>query len=318
VTDRPVPWSDAEPDEAQFLSLLSRSATRCPPPELVQAAREGVLPQELQARVTAHADRCPLCSALAEATTDIFRNIPADDERARILRKVLRGGEPSGNRRAWGLEWLLRPPALASIAATTVLAGWGVVALSEIARDGTRPDPPPLVRPVSQPPRPSVLTLEKAPGPTFNFAVGTVLWRGDETGSPPTTNLAQRDEARELLRALEPYERNDFTEAARRLRVLTSERPENANAHLYLGISELFEGRAAEATSALAAAERLAGGDVDVSSNAQWYLALAYRRVGQSDRARAMLEQLCRRDTVRGALACAALLELSRTDEPAR
>src|SRR6185295_11417919 len=100
--------------------------------------------------------------------------------------------------------------------------------------------------------------------------------------------------------------------------------------HFYLGVSELFLDRGAEAVTALETAQRLAkddadrrrdvlqeatnapagGPQADLQHEAAWYLALAYRRAGQADRAAATLDALCHGESNRAARACAALREL--------
>jgi cytochrome c-type biogenesis protein CcmH/NrfG len=302
-------WTDAEPEEAQLMANAPSTTARCPPPELVHAAREGILPSDLQARVMAHADRCGICGALAEVMTDLAGDGLTDVQRARILARVRSGIASSRAGRSWSFSWLRHSAVLAGTVGAIVVIGLGALIVNEIAREAPHPEPPAIAR-AAQPASsmPSVLNLEKAP---IRLPAGRLLWRGSE--SDP-----RRDTARELAHAVDPYERNNFTEAASRLRALTSRTPASAEAQLYLGISELFLGHNSEAVTALVASGRLAGDDADLAGDALWYLALAYRRLGQTEQAARTLEALCRGRTVRAAVACAAVLELSRPDGPAR
>ena len=63
----------------------------CPPPELVQASKEGVLPPDLQARVSRHVAECPICQALNEALDAPDVGAMTPDEHQRILARVHAG-----------------------------------------------------------------------------------------------------------------------------------------------------------------------------------------------------------------------------------
>ena len=283
-------WSDAGPDdEAAAAVLRPRSADPvCPPPALLQASRSGTLPTPVQERVARHVERCVVCQALGEALDDPSVGEITPDERDRIRARIRIGlGEPA-LRFGRGRWWLPMAAAVALVATGSVL----VWQSGEI--------PPPIARDVRQADAPSVFQLEK---PAIPVRAGTdLVWRG----SPDSV------EAGDLARALEPYRTNDFGEAARRLSAFVSRHPQSASGHFYLGVSELFRAADAGAVTALENSERLAKDDADLARETAWYLALAYRRTGQRDRAAGQLDALCQGGTVRAGQACAGLSELSR------
>ena len=128
-----------------------------------------------------------------------------------------------------------------------------------------------------------------------------LVWRG----SP------QPEEAGDVARALEPFDASDFVEAERRLKEVVSRYPQSAAGHFYLGVSELFLDRDTDGAIALENAERLAKDNAELAREAKWYVALAYRRMGQTASAASQLDALCRATSSRAAQACAGLRELS-------
>jgi hypothetical protein len=155
------------------------------------------------------------------------------------------------------------------------------------------------VRDIQLPAAPSVFLLDTPaiPAPATN----DILWRG--TPKP--------DESGDLARALELFRRDDFAEAARRLAALVGRYPQSAPGHFYLGVSELFLGRDADAVKSLESAEQLSKGNLDLGREVAWYLALAYRRTGQVERANVRLSALCNGQSPRAGRACAGLRELA-------
>ncbi len=87
--------------------------------------------------------------------------------------------------------------------------------------------------------------------------------------------------------AMEPYERDDFAEAERRLAELLARNPGEAEAHFYRGVSLLMLGRTPEAIAPLQAAIKT--GEAALVAEARWYLALTHLKHGQPTEA---LEQL--------------------------
>ena len=110
----------------------------------------------------------------------------------------------------------------------------------------------------------------------------------------PQDELLYRDDSPQTQRkpgafteAMQPYERNDFAEADRRLGQFTEMNPGHAAAHFYRGVSLLLLGKPAEAIAPLETA--VAKGEGRVREEAHWYLALTYLKTGDHLKA---LEQL--------------------------
>jgi tetratricopeptide (TPR) repeat protein len=286
-------WNDLDPadDAAQFFGRRDgRPGAPCPPPELVQASRMGVLPPGLQ-RVAAHVERCVVCQALDAALGDpSVGELPAV-EQDRILERVHAGlkgpSRLSGMTRAWQL-------AAAAAAIALLLAGTVIVWQS------LRKAPAPSAQQAAAeipPPAPSVFRLQK---PTLPSTPSELQLRGSKP--EPSDDLAQ---ATELLR------RDDFAGAARRLQSLIRRQPRSAAAQFYLGVTELFLQHDHEAVTVLQAAERLADSDDDLRREATWYLALAYHRTGQVEQAKDRLQALCLGQGRRVNQGCAGVRELS-------
>jgi hypothetical protein len=289
-------WSDTVPDDEKGLKFFRRSAAGtgpplCPSPELVQASQSGTLPPPLQERVARHVEACAVCQTLAEALDDASVGGPTEDERARILQRVRTGLGRSG-RAPVRVQWWQWSAAAAAVALLAI--GSAIVWQFRSA-----PAPVQVARDIHLPAAPSVFTLDK---PAIQpSAASDILWRGSATP----------EAAADLARAVEPYVAGDFAEAARRLRALVSRDPQNAAGHFYLGVSDLFLDRDAEAVKSLEIADQLSKGNLDLEREVVWYLALAYRRTGQIERAGARLAALCRGQGPRAGRACAGLRQLA-------
>jgi hypothetical protein len=304
--DRRTTWNDAEPEDEAAVELFrprsdeARTDAACPAPELVQALHTGVLPPPLQERVAAHVARCVVCQTLGEALADPDVGSLTPEEHERILGRV-RGELDRSTRAFWSRSWQLS----AAVACVALVAAGSMFVWR--SRSGpTAPAPSRRTVIVHVPEALSAFHLEKpwtqAPAETG------LVWRG----SP------QPEEAGVLARALEPYDANDFVEAARRLQEVVSRYPQSAAGHFYLGVSELFLGRDAAGAIALEHAERLAKGNAELAREARWYLALAYQRMGQTARAASLLDALCKAPSLRAAQACAGLRELSASSPTPR
>lgn len=300
-------WTDAEPDERAFAEWLrpgpggglaaNPSGTpECPPPDLLRASKAGVLPGALEADVAGHVERCLACQALVEALDDPSVGDITTDERARILSRIRSGVQPATPRRRGA--WMWRPlPLLTAAAAAVVIVGmallWQVSGPVVEGPQRTRPRGTGV---------PAVFRLEKAE--IRQPATDVLRWRGVEG--------EVRGELDDLTRALDPYRRDDYAEAASRLADVTRQYPDSAAGHFYLGVSLLFLDRPADAVAALQSAERLVPPEPGLASDVAWYLALAYQRAGQRERAAATLTRLCEGTSDRSARACEGLTELSR------
>jgi len=297
--DPRTPWHDAGPDEkaaADLLRLFERGAgdaARCPPPEIVQASRAGALPPELQERVSTHVERCVVCRALSEALEDGSVGGLSPDERDRILQRVQSRIRPPARRRISPRIWQL-----AAAAAGVTLAAAAAVALWQ---SRTTPAALPAQRAAPDGPR--------ATPPAFRFEMPNVP--GGGRVEQLLRDSAPAAERADLAHALEPSRSRDFGEVASRLRTFVRRHPASAAGHFYLGVTELFLFRDAQAVTELEVAERSAKADAYLSRETAWYLALAYARIGEIDKAKARLEALCQGQNARSPRACAGLRELA-------
>ena len=279
-------WNDREPEDDALEAFFKRSsadpsaAMDCPPPEHIQAARMELLPPAAQEAVARHLAGCAVCNALGDALDDPSIGLLGKDDQARLharLRTTLtQGGRSSHARTAW--RWPAIAAAVLTIAVTAVL-------FRQLQPSSTRD-------------LPSALQLQK---PTAGINPDSdLLWRG--SGGSERADLAH---------ALEPYEQDDFAEAARRLKNVVARHPQSVVGHLHLGVCLLFLRQPESAVSALERAERLAVNQPELAADANWYLALAFHALGQNKRSVEKLETVCRTQTARAPSACAGVRELS-------
>ena len=270
-------WNDREPEDAALEALFEQStATACPPPEHIQAARMELLPPRAQEAVVRHVAGCAVCRALGEALDDPSMGVLGEDDQERLRGRLHSELRSADTRTSW--RW-------ATVAAAVLV----IVVTGVMVRQ---------LRAPSADDRPSVLKLEKS-------IVGVnpdsdLVWRG-----------SGRSERADLALALEPYAKNDFADAERRLKDVVSRHPQSAVAHLHLGVSRLFLRQPGAAVFPLETAERLAGTQPELTADAGWYLALAFHALGQHERSVEKLETVCRSQTARAPSACAGVRELS-------
>jgi len=286
---------DLEADEERFVTEfgapLAAARAGCPPPELLLAARAGVLPEASGAAVAAHLASCPSCRALGEDLADEELSKLTAREQERIRARVL---AEAGVRGAAGWRWFWRPVPVAAMAALVVAAGAWIYVSRPADRTGVAVEQA-VVR------LPEVLRLEK---PVVRLpAAAALIWRGE--GAP-----AQEEFLKELGAALEPYRAGDCREAASRLEALSQKYPKSAEAHFYLGVCRLLLERNQEAAAALEAARRLAEGPL--AQDAAWYLGIAWLRAGRTAQGASEFKELCAGAGEYQARACAALKELGR------
>lgn len=129
----PRRWPALDADEESFvqefaepLGMLRERMRDCPPVDVLRAAQAGVLPEDVQRQVSAHAARCTLCQAASIELHDITLDQDSSDHAARVGRRVL----PTASRpiRVSASRW---PRAhlyaiAASLVAITVLGAWVV------------------------------------------------------------------------------------------------------------------------------------------------------------------------------------------------
>jgi tetratricopeptide (TPR) repeat protein len=304
MRDREYPL---DPEEMEFLEKLGTSVAEqralhsgCPAPHMLMAAQSEVLPEETSRNIREHVKKCALCRVLAQDLLDEELAAPRPQEEARIRAHVLSAGSafPKAKSAAIGGFWLFlrRAAPIASLAAVALAVLW----LGIHPTTPRSPARPVAVEPQPRAAAPSVFQLEKLP---VKLGTGAVLvWRGAPRNK-------QEKYAAELGAALAFYNNDNFSEAAQRLTVVAEKYPRQPEAHLYLGVSELYLQQNSEAIESLKAAQHY-GGKLFVD-DAAWYLALGYKRASEKQLALGELEKLCRGKSAYAQKACAGIQELS-------
>lgn len=107
---------------------------------------------------------------------------------------------------------------------------------------------------------------------------------------PDPAPFRSGDAAAVFERAIANYQNGDYATAAQQLEEVVRLQPDNALAYFYRGVALLLAERAAEAVAPLEKAVELEAGFT--RDRARYYLALAYLKTHQTDRARAQLEAI--------------------------
>ena len=278
---RPVP-PDLEPSEVALFDLAA--GLHCPPPETLLPSLEGTLPLPLRDRVLAHLDACSVCRALVAAQESPECALPTDEEAARIRGRVSRAATL---RRVW---W----PGTAAAATFALVAGGAWMSQFQRVPSDTPLAPRPPAAEVAREARTFVLAFDI---PAIELPSSALVLRG-EAADPYATAL---------IRALEPFRRGDYPQAADRLRALGSAHADEPYARYYLGVSYLLAGQHLEAIAPLERVRELAAPNSRLHSEASWYLAVALERSDRVDQAVLVLTQLCGSGGSRGDKACGAL-----------
>ncbi|HUA20234.1 MAG TPA: hypothetical protein VMB25_15910 [Bryobacteraceae bacterium] len=278
--------SDFDPEELEFRRDIGappgRGAGVCPRPELLMAARSGVAFEGSQ-DVLRHLEECRICEPLSRdlAAHEFPSASEAEDRRIRAKWQAA-ALQP--------LRFRVAKPLSLVAAAALVVAGFFV------ARAWRRPAPPAQTVQGTVPSSPrAAFLLTKA---AIKVPAAAVLtYRGNADAAK--TYLA------ELAAALEPYRKDDYDEAARRLALLSRKYPDAAEPAYYLGVSQLFLRQNPAAVESLQTAR--SHSDETLRDDISWYLALALDRVGRTSEARSQAEALCARAGEYKDQACAAL-----------
>ena len=272
------------------------SGPSCPDPALLVAAAAGSLEEATAAHVKAHAAGCPTCRLLAADLVEVLDEGPSDVERERIAARVVAAPvpRPVRSKRFWGF------------AASGVLAAAALVAFVFVR--------PGLIAPLHVPsPSDTGRTSATAPGSTVFHADRPNIAR-------PEPQLTLRGDAapvpvlEQIGGALDMADAGEMTGAISRLTEIVQREPRSAEAHLALGATLLRADRMGESLPVLENAKVLAG--PAPTEEFDWFLAAALARSRDTARATAILDPLCRRPTLRGAMACAGLAEIKRTSTP--
>lgn len=290
-------------DELEFqreieatLSTLRRTAGRCPTADLLMAAHAGV-PFEDAGAVERHAAICPICQQLVKdlAEYEFPGASQAEDRRIRE-----RWQTPRTRAAFWWLRgWRFPAAAVAAVLLLVAILAprhtrHTSMAPKEIARQTAPPEP--------RPERPDTGALALVKPAVKLPAFAALTYRGDTGGA--------KNYLADLAAALEPYRRDDFAEAARRLALLAQRYPNAAEAPYYEGVSQLFLNQTQAAVASLQAARRHASDTL--ADDIAWYLGLALYRTARTPDARREFEALCAGAGEYKARACAAAQTIQR------
>jgi hypothetical protein len=249
--------------EIIFAEKFGRTS-KCPPPEMLLAHRQGALPDEARAAVEKHLMQCRICPILLADLDSMSQEALSPEESRRIRSRIpAPASRPPVNR--WQLY-------AAAVAACAVLAV-GITLV--VAHRGTSPGAK----------RPSSLQLASIPIEKLSLPQTLspeLALRGDVSSTEPTFA--------ELEPAFDAYQKNNYRKAADQFAELAKQFPKSDIPILYLGVSQLFLSQNEAALGSLAQAETIAR--PERRDAAAWYYAVAAAR-SQAPNAGPLLRSVC-------------------------
>ena len=287
MTERPLPpgFDDDETRALEALGVQPRLAG-CPDPALVLALDEGVLDDDLAARLRVHVSSCVACRTAAADLAAVFDEGVAAETKLRLDARLAASRQI--RRRRFGF-WLVPAGALA-VAALTLFFFWP-----------RQPPPPPpenqLAR-AAPPPVPSVFVVDR---PAIPPGEVDLTLRGELTPAEVDNRAAL---------ALDQADGGDLQGALTALTDLVRNHPTRRTG-LALGALQLRDGKNAEAVATLDRARAIRT-HPELADEVDWFLSIALVRTGDRARARGLLEGVCQRAGSRGARACAGVVEIDR------
>ena len=282
---------DALPELGPELEALRRRHSADLPVDLLQAAREDVLPDQLQRDAKRYLAQDRWARTLIDDLAATRLALPRDDE-DRLLRRIRGARNERGRRPAW--RWFMQPQYVFATLAVIVAAGsvtW-YLDRDEVLPPAQREEAPVAARePIA-----FALPLEK---PAVKLSLAALTWRGGDRDK----SLAER-----LRPGLDAFRTSDYTTANQELARVSAEFPEAVEPVYYQGVARLFLNDVSGALDSLSAAARLA--DASFGADVAWYLAIAEERAGRMAEARAHVASVCESKSARSAEACAVLPKL--------
>jgi len=307
-------FSKFEAEKRDFLRSLRRnaascekSASRCPEPRLLLAAREGVLPTDLQSAIQTHLRDCAECHVLQESLEEAqLPDVTGKQIKqlyARIQENLPAAAAPSRTSFFQSL-WLWRlAPVAAAVLVMISLGVW----YRQLHRDESRPTQiaVPVPTPVVQ--LASVVLLEPAP---VELPLDALLVRRNSGADQHTLYI------RKLAEALAPYRTGSYAQSAAGLSQVASAYPNAPEVHFYYGVCLLLIDRPGEA------AQHLSRENLFIRTpwqrKASWYLGIAQLRSGDAAGAVNVFRRLCESKGERKENACEAVRSLlTITQNPA-
>ena len=267
----------------------SAGRTSCPDPALLVAVDGGALDDATARAVRAHVAACEVCQVLQRDLAHVLDAETGDDVRERIRTRVLTAPPAAAPRSRWVIV-AAGLTAAAAVAGVFIARTWRVeipaVTPPDVAAYLARAEPP------------TILSADRP-------AVAAPEIELDVRGAT-SVSVADRVSA-----ALDRAESGAIPAAVSALAALAAEHPDSVDAHLALGAVRLRAGQPREALDAIDRARALDRAHERVDE-LDWFDAIALTQTRQTDRAIAVLQSLCARDSWRGALGCAGLAELRR------
>ena len=292
MTDRPLSSGQGfDPDETRELDALGITRGRlagCPDPALVLALDEGVLDADVAARVREHVAACPACQSAAADLARVFD----EDAPPESLRRIDARLAAVRQKPARGLSYWLVPAGGLALAAAGLI--WFLVRTPE------PPAPDAVVAKDVTSKLPTVFGIDRPAIPHGEIDLAV-------RGEAPTPAEINND----VALALDQADAGDVSGAMTALEALVKTHPETRRAGLALGALQLKTDRNADA---LASLERVKPITTDAAMNDEvdWYLAIALVRDRQRDRARGLLDAICKTAGPRSTRACAGVAEIDR------
>lgn len=307
-----APQDDWDRDEREALAGLDDALATMreqhrhdPPVEQLRAARERVLPADLQAAVDAHLRDSTWSRTLVEG----FEAEPAaldPDAEARLLSRIQREAVRASSQAHAARSRL--PMWLGPVLVAAAVAAWFVL------RPGVSPTttPPPDATVAGARPEPAqpafLLPFDKA---DVRLGPDALVWRG---AGGENTFLA------DLKPALDAYRQGDYVAADKEFASLAARYPQSVDVTFYQGVTALLMNDPRRAIPAFEAVE--ARGDTTFTADARWYRAVAEQHAGNTVDARRRLDALCREaraaDPNADARACVAVTQLDAALSPPR
>jgi tetratricopeptide (TPR) repeat protein len=296
---------DFNGDEMEYLAefsgpgrATSSPRSSCPPPDVLRAAEEDVLPAHLQFTVAEHLAACAACRERKRIEEHIYGEIDQT---------------PPSRFDGFGfMKWLIPATAAALLAIASI--SWIQPRSSESVEPPTTANQqeeaattapePPAIGPIET----ATLRLDKPPVKLSGSL--SLIFRSDGT-SDGNQFLA------DFAPALDAYRSDDFNGAADTLEEVTRKHAGYADPYFYLGVSRMFLGEHEEAIRALERTREL--GSATLAQDARWYLGLAHLSAGRVDTALPHFQSLCNETGDHREKACHGVKELSslpRQNEP--
>lgn len=282
---------DFTPEETEMLGRLRLGSH--PSPDLLRAAGEEALPEDIRQEIHDHLRDCELCSILQRDLSQLEPGDPGEEQRRRIRGEVTTNGrrlEKTWSRRPWRL--VLAAGALA------IVIGFGGFLMTRSGRVSAPREAPGPTLAISHVPQ---FAIEKAP---IEIPAELLPTRGARKTDLPSLQ--------EWSLALKPYQEGDFDRAVTKLAAITTKYPHFADGYFYLGVSQLMMRRDADAAGSLKTAGTLASGGRLLQ--VKWYLAAAEMRLGHKAEALNEWRSICAANSVFGKEACGEIRRLKSAD----